>query len=176
MKQHTQALRGQNAYGGLSCSVPDSCSALLECRALEGERHTAHGRTQPGPYPVLWHSFCQQGDSSFPSSSTYAHHGYPRTCILAPKAQVGPEMELKHGATATISTSSNSCQGNRQPTVTGYSWESWERQDWSWEQEEAALSQTQVEGLLSWREPPQPTLSQQSLHRGAIWLVWAPGA
>lgn len=30
--------------------------------------------------------------------------------------------------------------------------------------------------LLSWREPPWPTLFQKSIHRGAIWLSWAPGA
>lgn len=71
---------------------------------------------QPGPCPALWHSFCQQGDSSFPSSRTYTYHGHPSTCSLAPKAQAGPEMEIKPGARAMSSTSSNgSSQGNSQP-------------------------------------------------------------
>lgn len=163
---------GQNAHGGLSCSVPDSCSALRRNAGLWRERGTQPmaGHSQ-APAQSCGTASASKGTAAFLSCCpSHANHGQPRTCIWHQELRQAPR------ATATISTSSDSSsQGHRQPTVTGHS-QCWERQHWGWEWEEAALSHTQVEGLLSWREPPWPTLFHQSLHRGTIWLSCTPAA
>lgn len=161
MKQHTQELRGQNAYGALCCSVPNSGSAL--CRNAGLWRERAH---------------CLQRDTARPLPSTVAQLLPARgqqlslqqdTCSpWPPVAQAGPEMELKHGAKATTSTSSDSSsQGKRQSWALATAGRGGKGRTGA----ENGKSQTQVEELLSWREIPRLTLPTKPPQRHHLALM-----
>lgn len=82
MKQHTEALRGKNAYGGLSCLAPDSCSALHRNAGLWRERGTLPmaGHSQ-NPAQGCNTASASKGTAAFPPAGHM-----PTTAILGPAA------------------------------------------------------------------------------------------
>lgn len=131
-----------------------------------------HCRWQPDP--------CQKGDTSKRTSVRGQYLSLqPAIYSLWPSwdhgllgsPQLGtrhpcPEVELKWGVTAMTTNSGAqlhvSGQSYKQPTVPGFSWESWERQI-----EEGSTADLEATTLA--------TALSQSLHREAIWLISSYG-
>lgn len=143
-------------------------SSLQECRALEGESTLPTAGHSQAPAQHCGTASASKGTAAFPP----AGHMLTMATSSSGRPWDGAKAWSKSHNFHQLRQQQS---GQKAVMGTGYSWERWERQDRGWEWEEPALSQTQVEELLSWRETPRLTLSQQSLHRGTTWLSWAPG-